>query len=167
MTIRTATAAVGIAALGISGLTATSPPAQAALPTEKHCVGNLQTGSEQCFASLNEALGQAKKRVSSAKASAQGEVIQGTFFDNRDYGGDSYTVVGAGLCDGSDGVINYQFNFPPEWHNRISSVQPWASCKIWLYPDVDLGGDRDGPFKANTGWVGTQLDDRTRSVGFS
>ncbi len=167
MTIRTATAAVGIAALGISALVSASPPAQAAQSNGKHCVGNLQTGAEQCFSTLDQALGRARSRVSSAEATAQGEVIQGTFFDNRDYGGDSYTVVGAGLCDGSDGVINYQFNFPEEWFNRISSVQPWAGCKIWLYPEVELGGDRDGPFKENTGWIGPQLDDRTRSVGFS
>jgi hypothetical protein len=78
-----------------------------------------------------------------------------------------FTVTGAGLCDGSDGVINYEFTFPGDWFNRISSVQPWASCKIWLYPDANLTGDRDGPFTSNTGWIGSFMDDRTDSVGFS
>ncbi|GAB3831660.1 hypothetical protein [Kribbella italica] len=117
---------------------------------------------QQTVAAQTRALGN-----KSGRDAAAGEVIQGTFFDNRDFGGDSFTVTGAGLCDGSDGVINYEFTFPGDWFNRISSVQPWASCKIWLYPDANLTGDRDGPFTANTGWIGQFMDDRTDSVGFS
>jgi hypothetical protein len=30
----------------------------------------------------------------------------------------------------------------------------WA----WLYPEPNLGGDRDGPFKENTGNVGSFMD---------
>jgi hypothetical protein len=167
ITVRKTISVAGATIFGLSGAILPAPAAEAAPPAQ-HCVGSLQHGGKQCFSTLAEALSQARKQLAvKGPLQAQGEVIQGTFFDNRDYGGDSYTVVGAGLCDGSDGVINYQFNFPPEWVNRISSVQPWASCKIWLYPEADLGGDRDGPFKANTGWVGTMLDDRTASVGFS
>lgn len=121
-------------------------------------------------AALDRQIQQAQTRALGNKAgrdAAAGEVIQGTFFDNRDFGGASFTVTGAGLCDGSDGVINYEFTFPGDWFNRISSVQPWASCKIWLYPDANLTGDRDGPFTANTGWIGEFMDDRTDSVGFS
>ncbi|NEA35032.1 hypothetical protein [Streptomyces sp. SID13031] len=174
----TARKRISIAGIGVLALSAAFPvisPAQAAPPPAQHCVGN-SGGLTQCFGTLAEALDSARSQVAAKNARpaaaksaqlAQGEVIQGTFFENRDYGGASYTVVGAGLCDGSDGVINYQFNFPPEWVNKISSVQPWANCKIWLYPQADLNGDRDGPFKANTGWIGTMLDDRTASVGFS
>ncbi|WBQ04707.1 hypothetical protein [Kribbella sp. CA-293567] len=167
-TVRKAISITGATVLGISGVILVNPAATAAVPSAQHCVGSADRVGQQCFGTLDEALGQARKQVATkGPLQAQGEVIQGTFFDNRDYGGDSFTVTGAGLCDGSDGVINYQFTFPPEWHNRISSVQPWASCKIWLYPEADLNGDRDGPFKVNTGWIGTMLDDRTVSVGFS
>ncbi|GAA1523510.1 hypothetical protein [Kribbella lupini] len=193
--MRKATALAGVATLGISGLLAV-PSAEAAPPSARHCVGSFSSGAQQCFATFTEAISTATRgAVTSAPAevpdaagkaalhrrlaesgavgnksgrdAAAGEVIQGTFFDNRDFGGSSFTVTGAGLCDGSDGVINYEFTFPGDWFNRISSVQPWASCKIWLYPDADLTGDRDGPFTANTGWVGEFMDDRTDSVGFS
>jgi hypothetical protein len=175
MTARKRISVTGIGILTLAATIPAIPSAQAAEPAARHCVGD-SAGTTQCFGTLAEALDSARTQVAQKNAQlastkgsqqAQGEVIQGTFFDNRDYGGDSFTVTGAGLCDGSDGVINYQFNFPPEWHNRISSVQPWANCKIWLYPENDLGGDRDGPFKTNTGWIGTMLDDRTASVGFS
>ena len=189
MTVRKTTALASGAALALSGLISVSPPAQAETIPAKHCVGSLSTGRTECFSTFTAAIRKATDgRVTDAPAAvpdaagraslsrsiqhhatkqAAGEVIQGTFFDNRDFGGDTFTVTGAGLCDGSDGVINYQFDFPSDWFDRISSVQPWASCKIWLYPDVGLNGDRDGPFTQNTGWVGTMLDDRTRSVGFS
>ncbi|MFI5736334.1 hypothetical protein ACIA49_39835 [Kribbella sp. NPDC051587] len=174
-------AIAGVATLALAGVVA--PPAQAAAPPGEHCVQNLQTGQTQCFGTFTAAISDATHgKVTTAPATvpdrtgraalnksiqASGEVIQGTFFDNRDYGGASWTVVGAGLCDGSDGVINYQTNTIDGWADRISSVQPWANCKIWLYPEPDLNGDRDGPFTQNTAWVGSMMDDRTKSVGFS
>lgn len=194
--MRKATALAGVATLGIAGLLS-APAAESAAPPSEHCVGSRSTGAQQCFATFTEAISTAthgavtsapaqvpdaagkaaldrtikQATAAGAKAAgrvaAAGEVIQGTFFDNRDFGGASFTVTGAGLCDGSDGVINYEFTFPGDWFNRISSVQPWASCKIWLYPDANLTGDRDGPFTANTGWIGEFMDDRTDSVGFS
>lgn len=188
MTVRTLSAAGGVAALALGGVVCVSPAAQAAAPPASHCVQNLKTGTTNCFDTFTAAISDATRgRVDSAPAGvpdakqraalnrtlrseglqADGEVIQGTFFDDRDFGGSSWTVVGAGLCDGSDGVVNYQTNTIDGWADRISSVQPWANCKIWLYPEPDLGGDRDGPFTQNTGWVGSMMDDRTKSVGFS
>ncbi|GAA0582933.1 hypothetical protein [Kribbella sandramycini] len=177
MTVR----ALGVVAvLGLAGVVS---PAQAAPPGGEHCVQDMTTGRTTCFATFTAAIGAATHgKVTGAPAQvpdaagraalakdirAAGEVIQGTFFDNRDFGGASWTVVGAGLCDGSDGVINYQTNTIEGWENRISSVQPWANCKIWLYPEPELNGDRDGPFTQNTAWVGSMMDDRTKSVGFS
>ncbi|MEV6283516.1 hypothetical protein [Kribbella sp. NPDC051770] len=185
--MRKATALAGVATLGITGLLSVPSAESAAPPSGQHCVGSRTTGAQQCFGTFTEAISKATHRAVttapagvpnaaekaalnsriSASRDAAGEVIQGTFFDNRDFGGASFTVTGAGLCDGSDGVINYEFTFPGDWFNRISSVQPWASCKIWLYPDANLTGDRDGPFTANTGWIGEFMDDRTDSVGFS
>jgi hypothetical protein len=165
-----------------------SSPAQAAPPPADHCVQNLKTGKTECFGTFTAAISNAtggkittapadvpdatgratlNRSIQAADVQADGEVIQGTFFDDRDFGGASWTVVGAGLCDGSDGVINYQTNTIDGWADRISSVQPWANCKIWLYPEPELTGDRDGPFTQNTGWVGSMMDDRTKSVGFS
>lgn len=188
MTVRTLSAAAGVAALSLGGMVCVSPSAQAAAPPANHCVQDLTTGTTNCFGTFTAAISAATHgRVGTAPAgvpdaaqratlrrslglaaqNADGEVIQGTFFDDRDYGGASWTVVGAGLCDGSDGVINYQTNTIDGWADRISSVQPWANCKIWLYPEPELSGDRDGPFTQNTAWVGSMMDDRTESVGFS
>jgi hypothetical protein len=166
MTRQPRKAVITIAATGFIGAFLAAAPAHAeTIPenTGEHCVLSTSTGAERCYGTFTEAI----RTASAAGVHARGEVIQGTFFDNREYGGDSYTVVGAGLCDGSDGVINYQIDMPPEWRDRISSVQPWANCKIWLYPDLGLNGDRDGPFTQNTGWVGDFMDDRTDSIGFS
>jgi len=93
-------------------------------------------------------------------------VIQGTFFDDPGFGGDSLTVSGEGLCE-KDGWVDYQYDLEDAWKNRISSVQPWGDCWIWLYPEPNLGGDRDGPFKENTSDIGSLMNDRTQSIGFS
>ncbi|TDW22050.1 hypothetical protein EV650_0882 [Kribbella kalugense] len=188
MTVRTLSAAAGLTALTLGGTLCVSPAAHAAAPPANHCVQNLKTGKIDCFGTFTAAISDAThgrittapagvpdaaqratldRSISRADLTADGEVIQGTFFDDRDFGGASWTVVGAGLCDGSDGVINYQTNTIDGWADRISSVQPWANCKIWLYPEPDLTGDRDGPFTQNTAWVGSMMDDRTKSVGFS
>ncbi|MEU8824097.1 hypothetical protein [Streptomyces sp. NPDC048636] len=101
-----------------------------------------------------------------SKAAAEGDVIQGTFFDEKNFTGSSLTITGAGLCP-KDGWINYQTDLADDWKNRISSAQPWGNCAIWLYPEPGLGGDRDGPFDENTADVGQMMNDRTQSIGFS
>lgn len=103
---------------------------------------------------------------SPAGARAAADIILGTFFEHEDYGGATFTVYGDGLCT-KDGKVDYNFTFPDDWKNIISSVQPWASCWLWLYPEPNLGGDRDGPFKENAPFIGPYMNDRTQSVGFS
>ncbi|TCN40994.1 hypothetical protein EV644_105279 [Kribbella orskensis] len=56
MTRQKASAALGIAALGISGVVATNPPARAAGNSPQHCVSQLGSTGQQCFASLGEAI---------------------------------------------------------------------------------------------------------------
>jgi hypothetical protein len=99
-------------------------------------------------------------------ASAPGDIIQGTFFDKKGFTGASLTITGPALCE-KDGWVNYQFDLGDDWKNRISSVQPWGNCALWLYPEPNLGGDRDGPFDQNTKDVGQLMNDRTQSIGFS
>ncbi|OZM75283.1 hypothetical protein CFN78_01700 [Amycolatopsis antarctica] len=185
MTKKRFVTALGAAALTLAGAMATAAPASAE-PAGEHCALNAVTGEETCFASFTEAVRHASQgRVQSAPADLRsalsspelkntlaadaqraGEVIQGTVFDNRDYGGDSLTIWGEAPCK-KDGVVNYQIDLDDGWKNKISSVQPWANCWLWLYPEANLGGDRDGPFDENTAWVGEMLDDRTQSIGFS
>jgi hypothetical protein len=105
-------------------------------------------------------------RATPRAAADGGEIIAATLFDDQDYGGSSYTVTAGAPCK-KDGLIEWQIDLPEDWQNRVSSVQPWGNCWIWLYPELGLNGDRDGPFDQNTPYVGAQLDNRTKSVGLS
>jgi hypothetical protein len=138
---------------------------------DEHCNFNVKTGEQQCFATLDEAVANAEQ---SGKRSTAGvilagtsnPVISGTFFDEPGYGGESLTVYSEAPCV-DNGKVDYEFNLPDEWKNRISSVQAWANCWLWLYPQPNLGGDRDGPFKENIADIGDYMDNRTQSIGFS
>jgi hypothetical protein len=125
-----------------------------------HCTLDVRTSAEQCYATYDEALDDA------AGKQRAGDIIQGTVFDGFDYSGDSLTVYGAELCE-KDGVVNFQLDLTDDWKNRISSVQPWGNCWLWLYPEPGLGGDRDGPFDENAPNIGSFMDNRTQSIGFS
>ncbi|WP_432011506.1 hypothetical protein [Streptomyces cucumeris] len=170
--------------------------ATAAEPAPRHCVVDARSGQQSCFATFTAAVDRATHgRVTDAPAipreaaasasfraelsgartaaasgarskAAEGDVIQGTFFDEKDFTGSSLTITGPGLCE-KDGWVDYQHDLAEDWKNRVSSVQPWGNCAIWLYPEPGLGGDRDGPFDENTADVGQMMNDRTQSIGFS
>lgn len=178
---RVLAAAAAAAAVGLAP--ATAAHARSATPHETkagaHCIADLGGGPVRCFDSFTAAVGAATHgRVDDAPATARSAagdrafrsslkgVIQGTFFEDVDYGGASLTIYGAQPCE-KDGWVNYQYDLPSAWQNVISSVQPWAQCWLWLYPEPDLGGDRDGPFKVNTPDIGPFMNDRTKSIGFS
>lgn len=176
-------ARVAVAALAVTAAVGGAAQANAAAPappTERHCAVGLDGGSVECFGTFADAVaaatdGRVQDAPGSARAAARddgfraslaGEVIQGTFFEHDDYGGASLTVYGAAPCE-KDGWVEYQLDLDDWWKDRISSVQPWANCWIWLYPEPGLGGDRDGPFKVNSPDIGDYMNDRTESIGFS
>ena len=189
-------ARVTAAALAVLAGAVAAPSAQAAADESaesgaRHCVSEATTGQQSCYGTFTEAVSAASGgRITDAPASAgdaardsgfraetrqfntsagamaDGGVIQGTFFDDPGFGGDSLTVTGESLCK-KDGVVNYQHDLEDGWKNRVSSVQPWGGCWIWLYPEPGLGGDRDGPFKENASDIGSMMNDRTQSIGFS
>jgi len=181
---------IATAALLTAGAAA-APPAGAVAGDSgtEHCIMDSGNGEQRCFATFPEAIAAATEgRVTDAPAtvrtgtagaefraemkrfgasqSAAAGVVQGTFFDDGQFGGSSLTVYGSAPCK-KDGWVEYQYDVSEDWKNRISSVQPWADCWIWLYPERGLGGDRDGPFKENTADIGTLMNDRTQSIGFS
>ena len=158
-------AALSLVAATIPGIAAAAAPAAPSAPdgSARHCTFQVGTGQQRCFGTLAEATASAEQRTADAR---DGEVVQATLFDGENYGGDSFTIYGAGLCE-KDGWVEYQLDLPDDWKNRVTSVQPWANCWIWLYPEPNLGGDRDGPFEENTGYVGDLMNDRTQSVGLS
>jgi hypothetical protein len=185
-----------VAALAVLAAACATLPVQAAsaapapAPAE-HCVADLGSGAQKCFATFTRAVAAAtggrltdapaspraaagddafrdasRALARTADARAEGEVIQGTFFTDPGFSGSSLTIYGAAPCK-KDGWVNYQYDFGDDWKNVISSVQPWADCWLWLYPEPNLGGDRDGPFDENTPDVGSFMNDRAQSVGFS
>lgn len=190
---RAAVAAAAAAALTTVAGALSIPSAQASPAGEgpaRHCVAN-SAGEQKCFRSFTEAIDSAsggriddapssaraathdaglraatEQLAASPKAQAAGDVITGTFFHDQDFGGASLTVTSSGMCE-KDGYVDYQHDFADDWKDRISSVQPWGNCSLWLYPEPNLGGDRDGPFDENTADIGTLMNDRAQSVGFS
>ncbi len=159
---------------------AQAEPASHTTAAARHCIADLAGGPVRCFDTFTEAVETASAgRVADAPASAhraagdsgfraslKGSVIQGTFFTDVNYGGSTLTIYGPEPCV-KDGWVNWQYDLPDGWKDAISSVQPWADCWIWLYPEPNLGGDRDGPFKENTPDIGSFMNDRTESIGFS
>ncbi|MEK8169097.1 hypothetical protein NKH77_02400 [Streptomyces sp. M19] len=131
----------------------------AALFRQLHRGGRLGDGRADRRRARDRARGRPRRHVpragrrrsgpGHARRGAADGVIQGTFFDDTGYGGSSLTVSGPELCK-KDGWVNWQYDLDDDWKNRISSVQPWGNCAIWLYPEPNLGGDRDGPFDENT-----------------
>jgi hypothetical protein len=195
MAIRTTrTRLAGATVAFVTGLLCT-PWAQTATAAEghspRHCVADARSGQQRCYGTFTEAVERATDgRVTDAPATpraaarsgafraevsgvtakadagAAGDVIQGTFFDDKGFSGASLTLTGPAPCE-KDGWVNYQFDLGDDWKNRVSSVQPWGNCAIWLYPEAGLGGDRDGPFDENTSDVGQMMNDRAQSIGFS
>jgi hypothetical protein len=195
MAIRTThrTRLAGAAVAVTTGLVCTlsAQPAGADEPAARHCVLDATSGQQRCFGTFTEAIDRAtdgrvtdapaipRAAVKSARFRADvsgtavkgdvgtaGDVVQGTFFTDPGFAGDSLTISGPSLCE-KDGWVNWQYDLGDDWKNRISSVQPWGNCAIWLYPEPNLGGDRDGPFDENTADVGQMMNDRTQSIGFS
>lgn len=189
----TAASAV-LAAAGSAAPAQAAAPSGAPTAGQQHCIAAIGGGPQRCFATYTEAIDAASGgQVSDAPASGQraardrgltrelrqlaaaqaelpdippGNVIQGTFFEHVQYGGATLTIYGSGPCP-TNGKVDYSYDLTDWWKDRISSVQPWANCWLWLYPEPDLGGDRDGPFKENTPDIGPFMNDRTESIGFS
>ena len=186
---RRALAAAAAAAAALGGLAA-APPASADQPALKHCVLDLDTGRQTCYDGFTAAFSAASGgRITDAPdnlegasggaglqelraetirlmgdSRASGDVIIGTFFTDKDYGGYTLTVTGGHPCR-DNGASDFSLNLD-EWSDAISSVQPWANCWINLFSEANLGGDRDGPFQTNTADIGSYMNDRARSVRF-
>ncbi|WP_233221736.1 hypothetical protein [Streptomyces carminius] len=191
---RTRTAAVVFAAAGAvaaAPVQAVAAPQDAPRDGARHCIADLRTGAQECFGTFTEAVeaasgGRIDDAPASARSAAQdpafrkrtkelataaetarnGDLIQGTLFEHENYGGATFTVYGEAPCP-DNGKVDYSIDLPDDWKDIVTSVQPWANCWIWLYPEPGLNGDRDGPFKENTPYVGSFMNDRTESVGFS
>ncbi|MGW1894900.1 hypothetical protein ACWCP6_32350 [Streptomyces sp. NPDC002004] len=189
--LRPALAAAAAAAAALGGL-AVAPPALADQPAPEHCVLALDTGRQTCYDGFTAAFAAASGgRITDAPdnleaasggsglqelraetirlmagSGASGDVIIGTVFEDKDYGGASLTITGSSPCRNNNRVDHWVNTLPEGWNDTITSVQPWANCWIELYSDEYLSGDRDGPFKSNTPDIGSYMNDRTSSISF-
>ncbi|NYH80426.1 hypothetical protein FHR84_003783 [Actinopolyspora biskrensis] len=140
----------------------TAASAQAAQATDEdvrqHCV--LDTASQQrtCYDSFSAATG-AGQRI----ADTSGSVIGATVFEDAEYGGASLTITVPEPCPKND-EVDFWLDLDDSWKNRISSVQAWSTCWVWLYPD---SGDRAGPYKEKAPRLNSGINDRTVTVGLS
>ncbi|SDP93280.1 hypothetical protein SAMN04487905_11471 [Actinopolyspora xinjiangensis] len=157
--LRTRSAAVALAGLAVAaGLTATTAGAAQASDSEEHCVLDVSSREYTCHGTPADAR-QRGQRI----ADTTGEVIGATVFEDVDYGGSSLTITVPEPCPKNDNV-DFWLDLDDHWQNRISSVQTWSTCWVWLYPD---SGDRAGPYKENHPDVGDHINDRTVTVGLS
>lgn len=144
-------ASVGLAAVLPAAATAQTRPAE-------HCVYSTTASTYTCHQTLAAA-----QQRGNRLARANGEVIGATVFEDRDYGGASLTITVPEPCPKND-KVDFWLDLDGFWRNRISSVQAWSTCWVWLYPD---SGDRAGPYKDKHPQVGAYINDRTTTVGLS
>lgn len=190
---RRALAAAAAAAAALGGLAA-APPASADQSALEHCVLDLDTGRQTCYdgftaafsaasggritdapdnlegasrGSLQELRAETSRLMEDAAAGgANGDVIIGTFFEHKDYGGDTLTIAADRPCRNNDAQDHWTPTMPPGWNDFITSLQPWANCWIELYSDDNFGGDRDGAYQTNTPDIGAYMNDRTSSIAY-
>ncbi|PXY32197.1 hypothetical protein [Prauserella muralis] len=158
---RGAAVAVSAAFGALVALPLTAAPA-GATQTEEHCVYSAATGDHTCYPTRAEAQSRAQDQGSDV-ARASGEVIGAVVFEDENYGGSSLTITVPEPCPKND-KVDFWLDLGDDWKNRISSVQAWSSCWVWLYPG---SGDRAGPYKDNHSTVGGHINDRTVTVGLS
>ncbi len=148
------------ATVGTAAMLALAAVPAAAAPDGEHCVYSVTTQEYRCYNSLDEAT---QRGGTSVSARTAGEIIGATVFEHSDYGGATLTVTVPEPCP-KNGKIDFWLDLDDYWQNRISSVQAWSTCWVWLYPD---SGDRAGPYKENHPEVGSYINDRTVTVGLS
>jgi hypothetical protein len=137
-------AVLGVATAAVAALL-TAVPAQAA----SHCDFSVSTNRYSCSGSQS--------------VRGPGDVISSKLFTGYDYSGDSLTIWVDRPCPKND-KVDYWVDLGSAMRHKITSVQAWSSCWVWLYFDDD---SRDGPYQGNTPDVGTWANDRAVTVGLS
>ena len=154
--------------------------ASAATPVT-HCGFISTTGATACFNTLDQvnawAAGQSGGSVSAAPtgsaaspAAAASSFLQGEFYVDAGYGGNSLSIFGSGACDGNHSTADY---FVPDltvqgWNDAISSFKGFSNCYIKLYENKNYNqtpGATYGPYDHSTN-VGSAMNDQASSIKF-
>ncbi|MFF8018596.1 hypothetical protein [Streptomyces sp. NPDC007929] len=163
----------GAGILGVVCAAAFTIGSAGAAPDEsrKHCAVNVGNEEEQCFGTAQEAKEYAEVRIKDDALGAQTgveqptDVVIGTLFKNRRYGGESITLWGSRPC-GKERETGFYFNLPDDWKGKVSSVQGWAECEVTLYSQPYLGGVASPRFPDLTPALEEQWNDYAESIEF-
>ncbi|MFE0022759.1 hypothetical protein [Amycolatopsis sp. NPDC059021] len=139
-------------------LAMTLTPAASPAPAAQHCVYSAGSKNLSCYRSVSEATVHGRQL-----ASVSGDVIGATVFDQPSYGGASLTITVPKPCV-KDDKVDWWLDLQGFWRKRISSVQSWANCWVWLYREDN---SREGPYTGNVPDVGSQIDNQAVTVGLS
>lgn len=142
---KSARAGAVVATVAIATAVFTAAPASAA----KSCHISISTGKFTCG------------NADSIRKSS--DVIGAKVFTNPDFNGDSLTIWMPRPCK-KDGKYEGMISLGTDFANKISSVQGWANCWVWLH---FRDGNREGPYQDNAPDVGSSANDRAVEVGIS
>jgi hypothetical protein len=169
-----------------------SSPAAVAAPTtapngpETHCVHNLSTGSESCFATFTEAIAAATNgAVTDASAApaqavadsefarrltAAGEIttassaILGISWVHANYAGSSVAWTAAYGCDDSTDIDWQISNVGSTWNDKISSAKSFSNCQSKYWQNSWFSGASTSWFY-NLSYFGS-MNDQATSIQF-
>lgn len=99
-------------------------------------------------------------RTDAAPAGVLVDYPMAIVYDDINYGGSSLTFYNWNYCITGGEIY---FNYPTSWFGRVSSAQGRSYCQVKLYMFRDKIGVTVG-YAANIPWVGSYLNDNTRSV---
>lgn len=163
----------GVGILGVTCAIVVAIGSAGAAPAKKgrHCAANVSNGEEKCFNTLAQAQAYANQKIKDNGAGAQAsvkepsDVVIGTLFTDRRYGGSSITLWGSRPCKNDD-KADFYFNLPKKWNHKVSSVQGWARCDIVLHSHPYLEGVESPVLKDLTPVISGQWDNLAESIEF-
>lgn len=180
-------AAAIVTGLTSVGLVLAGGPADAsATPgsTGRVCWGDYSSGVTSCFDSTTQMLDAIRAATGhdlvypantqasasstpaptgpTGKVSPQAAYALATIYDDRNYGGGSYTFTDTHSTTCKDYFYNYN-TMPSGWDNRVSSFKSFGGCKTRLSENTNQGGASVGPL-VNSSYVGDTLNDRASSA---
>jgi hypothetical protein len=126
-----------VPAAAVAGLVVAAAPAVAApAPALNHCVGNIETGVQKCYATLDEAW-----RLGTGERVPAVKLV--TFYDGFNYSSASYTVNGPSACTESTSTPDYSHPNMGRfgWNDRVSSVDTFSNCDVWFSSDINYEGE--------------------------
>lgn len=152
MKLRSLLRGLVVPVFAVAGLVIAAAPSVAAVPAERHCVANIETGVAKCYSTKADA-----DRFGTGERLPLLSLV--AFYDGFNKTGSSYTVQGPRECTTS--TSDYDYSHPDMnrfgWNDRVSSVVTAHKCDIWFSSDVNYEGE------CGNRWIDAQMDLRADS----